>query len=94
MYNLKINDIREWLIDNRDEYQKLKVQEFPPLDNALYWTYVHLYDFIQYYKYKQQCDKALSELDTDDFTKLSQWTRNYEVLDANCKKQYNKLSVF
>lgn len=82
MSSLKLNDIKEWLIDNRSEYQKLKAQEFPPFDNALYWTYVHLYDFIQYYKHKQQCDKALSELNTDNFTKLSQWTREYEILGS------------
>lgn len=82
MPSLKINDIKEWLIENREEYQKLKAQEFPPFDNALYWTYNHLYDFIQYYKYKQQCDKALSELNTDDFNNLSQWTREYELLGS------------
>lgn len=82
MTALKIDDIKEWLIYNRSEYQKLKAQEFPPFDNALYWTYNHLYDFIQYYKYKQHCDKALSELNTDDFNKLSQWTRQYELLGS------------
>lgn len=82
MTALKINDIKEWLIDNRSEYQKLKAQEFPPFDNALYWTYVHLYEFIQYYKYNQQCDKALLELNIDDFTKLSEWTKKYELLGS------------
>lgn len=79
---LKIDDLKEWLIDNREEYQKLKAQEFPPFDNALYWTYNHLHDFIQYYKYKQQCDKAILELNADDFNKLSQWTRQYELLGS------------
>ncbi len=79
---LKISDIKEWLIDNRKEYQKLKAQEFPPFNNALYWTYEHLYDFIQYYKYKHKCDKSLSELITDDFNNLSQWTKEYELLGS------------
>lgn len=79
---LTINDIREWLIDNRDEYQKLKSQEFPTYDNALYWTYNQLYDFIQYYKYKQNCDKALAEIQVDNFSQLSQWTKQYEILGS------------
>lgn len=79
---LKLSDIKEWLIDNRKEYQKLKAQKFPPLDNALYWTYQHLYDFIQYHKYKHQCDEALSELSTNDFNKLSEWTKDYELLGS------------
>ncbi len=82
MSSLKLSDIKEWLIDNRKEYQKLKAQEFPPFDNALYWTYEHLYDFIQYYKYKQQCDKALSELHINSFSQLSQWTKEYETLGS------------
>jgi len=79
---LKLIDIKEWLIENRSEYQNLKAQEFPPFDNVLYWTYKHLYDFIQYYKFKHQCDKALSELDSADFTKLSTWAKQYELLGS------------
>ena len=79
---LKIQDIKEWLTENRNEYQKLKAEEFPPFDNVLYWTYNHLYDFIQYYKYKQYCDKALAELHIDNFSQLSQWTKEYEILGA------------
>lgn len=82
LYLLTINDIKEWLIDNRAEFQKLKAQEFPPYDNALYWTYNHLYDFIQYYKYKQHCDKALAEIRVDNFRQLSQWTKQYEILGS------------
>lgn len=82
MSSLKLNDIKEWLIDNREEYQKLKAQEFPPLDNALYWTYNHVYDFIQYHKYKHHCDKALSELQFNNFSRLPQWTREYEILGS------------
>ncbi len=79
---LTINDIREWLISSRDEYQKLKSQEFLPFDNELYWTYNHLHDFIQYYKYKQYFDKALVKLQIDNFSQLSQWTKEYEVLGS------------
>jgi len=82
MNALKIDDIKGWLIENRNEYQTLKEQEFPPFDNPIYWTYVHLYDFIQYYKYKHQCDKALSELNSQDFTKLSRWTQENEILGS------------
>jgi len=60
MTSLTVNDIKEWLIHNRDAYQKLKAQEFPPFFNPLYSTYDDLYEFIQYYKYKQPCHKALS----------------------------------
>lgn len=82
MTALKIADIREWLIENRDDFQKLKAQQFPPFKNPLYWTYEHLHDFIQYYKYKQHCDKALSELIPDDIIKLSKWTQEYELLGS------------
>lgn len=83
MKALKIVDIREWLIDNRSEYQKLKALIFPPFKN-FYWTYKHLYDFIKYYKYKQQCEKALSEVELyiDNFSRLTQWTRQYEILGS------------
>jgi len=80
MYPLNLDGIRNWLIENRDEFAEIKIQKFPPFDNALYWTYEHLYDFIQYYKYKQQCDKALSELQINNFSQLSQWIRKYEIL--------------
>ena len=82
MFDLKLSDLKEWLIENREEYHKLKGQEFPPFDNALYSTYNHLHDFIQYYKYKQHCDKALAELQIDNFSQLSQWTREYEILGS------------
>lgn len=59
MIPLSIVDIREWLIENRNEYQRLKSQEFPPFDNALYSMYEHLKDFIEYYKFKHKCDNAL-----------------------------------
>jgi len=82
MIPLKIRDIREWLINNRKSYQKLKTQEFPPLDNPIYSTYKHLKDFIQYYRYKHQCEKALSELNTNDFTNLIEWTEKHENLGS------------
>ena len=39
MKALKIVDIREWLIDKKTEYEKLKAREFPPLDNEVYWMH-------------------------------------------------------
>jgi hypothetical protein len=49
MMPLKIKDIREWLIENRNEYQKLKAQEFPPFGNERYSMYGHIKDFIKYH---------------------------------------------
>lgn len=82
MTALKINDIREWLIDNRSEYQILKSREFPPFDNPIYSTYEHLYDFIQYYQYKEDCNMALLELKDDSFANVSLWTKKYEKLGS------------
>jgi hypothetical protein len=85
MVPLKIKDIREWLIENRNEYQELKAQEFPPFNNEVYWMYEHLKNFIEYYKFKNKCDNALLELNTiynSDFSELSKWTKEYEVLDS------------
>lgn len=82
---LNINDIREWLIENRDTYQELKAQEFPPFDNPVYSMYRQLRDFIEYYKYKNKCDKALLKLKVNqnsNFAKLKKWTRDYEVLGS------------
>ena len=59
---LKLNDIREWLNDNCDEYQKLKTLDFPPIDNEVYWMYNNLYEFISFYSYSHKCSKALIEL--------------------------------
>lgn len=47
MYILTINDIKEWLIENRNDFQKLKAQEFPPVGNEMYSMYGHLKDFIE-----------------------------------------------
>ena len=85
MSTLKLNDIKEWLIDNRNEYQKLKAQEFPPFGNALYSMYGHLKDFIEYYKFKHKCDNALLKLHAiynSDFTQLSLWTKEHEILGS------------
>lgn len=85
MNSLKINDIKEWLVENRDEYQKLKAQEFPPFDNSFYSTYNCLHDFIGYYQFKSQCETALCELthlNNTDFGKLVKWTKSYEKLGS------------
>lgn len=85
MLALKIADIRTWLIENRNEYQKLKAQEFPPFDNALYTMYGHLKDFIEYYKFKNKCENALLKLNTiynSDFAELTKWTKEYEILGS------------
>ena len=85
MFSLKINDIKNWLIENRNDFQKLKNQEFPPYDNALYSMYGHLKDFIEYYNLKSNCENALVKLKAKlnaDFIELSTWTKDYEILGS------------
>lgn len=85
MFALKIEDIKAWLIENTNEHQKQKAQEFPPFDNAMYSLYGHLHDFLEYYKFKVQCDVALNELNfitVTDFAELSKWTKKYEILGS------------
>lgn len=82
---LKISDIREWLLDNRDEYQKLKALEFLPLDNEAYWMYNHLHDFNEYCQYFHECHKALIDLKqflNFNFPKIIEWTKTHEVLGS------------
>lgn len=82
---LKLNDIREWLIENRDEFQKLKAQEFPPFDNPLYSTYNFLYKFFEFFKFQFKCQLALQELallkDTD-VSEVIDWVKKYEILGS------------
>ncbi len=85
MNSLTINDIKDWLIQNRVEYQKLKAQEYPPLNNEVYWMYNHLYEFIEYYPYTYKCNKSLKELKSFlncDFPQIIKWTRTNEVLGS------------
>jgi len=85
MQTLTLNEIKCWLIDNRDEYQELKSQEFPPFRNNLYNTYNILSDFIEYYTFRSKCRLALKELkaiEFDNFSELPKWTQNYEILGS------------
>ena len=85
MSSLKLNDIREWLIDNRSEYQKLKAQEFPPVGNVLYWMYSQIHEFIQYYPLIHRCDKALKDLEpllNNSFSQIINWTQINEILGS------------
>lgn len=85
MIALKLTDIRTWLIDNRDEYRRLKAQEFPPFDNGVYSMYNHLYEFIKYYPYTHKCEKALQDLKAFlnyDFYQIIKWTQTNEVLGS------------
>lgn len=79
---LTLNDIREWLNDHRKGYQELSALEFPPLDNDFYYIYIELNDFFQYYNYRLQCEKALSELQVNDFNLLIRWAKQYETLGS------------
>ena len=85
MTTLKISDIREWLIDNRDEFQKLKAQEFAPFDNEVFTMYNILHQFMEYYPYKHKCEEALKDLEISlkgNFLKLVKWTKDNEVLGS------------
>jgi len=85
MITLKLGDIRTWLMENKDDYQKLKAQEFPPFRNEMYSMYGHLKDFIEYYRFKHKCDNALLKLSAiynSDFSQLSLWTKEYEILGS------------
>lgn len=85
MLPLTLNDIKSWLIESKDEYQKLKAQEFPPFDNAVYSMYLQLYEFMEYYPYRHKCDKALKYLKpflNQDFSQLISWTKANEILGS------------
>jgi hypothetical protein len=85
MTALTIADIKEWLIENRDDYQKLREQEFPPFDNEMYSMYGHLKDFIEYYKFRHKCNNALQKLNAiynSNFNELAKWTQKYEILGS------------
>lgn len=79
---MKINRIKEWLIGNKAEFQKLKAKKFPPIDNSFYDTYNCLDDCIQYYKYEKCCDIALTKLQIDNVRMLSNWTKEYEIMGS------------
>ena len=82
---LSISHIREWLHDNRNEYQKLTAQEFPPLENEAYWTYNYLHDFIRYCEYVPECHKALQDLKpfiNFNFPEIIKWTKTHEALGS------------
>lgn len=82
---LSISDIRKWLLDNRDEYQKLAALEFPPLYNEVYWTYNHLHDFIGYCQFFHECRYALKNLKpflNYNFSEIIKWTKTHEILGS------------
>ncbi|HRD58062.1 MAG TPA: hypothetical protein PK504_08420 [Ferruginibacter sp.] len=80
MFHLKLTDINEWLTDNKIEFENLKSQKFPPVNNDFYWTYNNLYEFVQYYNYKDECNRALSEFPVSSFDLLVGWIKKYEML--------------
>lgn len=85
MKPLRLDDIRIWLIENRDEFQKAKAQEFPPLDNKVYWMYFTFHQLMEYYTFRYRCDKALRRLIRcveGDFQKLKSWVKAYEILGS------------
>lgn len=82
---LNISHINEWLSDNRNEYQKLKLQEFPLHDNEVYWIYNHLDEFIKYYSYIHKCNKAVQDLGLllqSNFSRIIKWTQVNEALGS------------
>jgi hypothetical protein len=85
MKPLKLDDIKQWLIDNRNEYQKLKSQEFPPLNNEVYWMYIRLHRFMEYYPFRHKCEESLKDLEISlngNFFELVKWTKNNEILGS------------
>lgn len=81
---LKVNDIKEWLIEHRSIYQKMKSQEFPPFGNSVYDMYGHLFDFIKYYRYRHKCEKELQDLHEllINNSDLKKWTKRNEILGS------------
>ena len=73
-------------MDNRSEYQRLRAPEYPDfLANTIYFLYGRLLDFIEYYKFKNRCERALGELNSalqSDFPALRSWTRKFEELGS------------
>lgn len=82
---LKLQDIREWLIDNKDEFHLMDTEKLP-YDNGIYDTYVLLHQFTGYYAHRQECEEALKELEVslhkNDFQEIIQWTKKYKILGS------------
>ena len=86
MLPLTLTDIREWLEENRAEYEQLRSSEFPPINDTLYWTFKYLSVFIDYYRFKPQCIKALYELKpilNEPFPTLIKWIKTHYELGVN-----------
>ena len=82
---LKLNDIREWLIENRSEFKKLIAEGFPPFDNHMYWKYYRLHRFVEFYPYRHKCEEALKDLEISlngNFLQLVKWTKNNVILGS------------
>lgn len=89
---LVIDDIKEWLAENRQEYQNLKSQLFPPIDNQLYWLYSQMHRLIEYSHFISSCEEALLRLSLFIENKspdLKSWVIKYELLGANDLLMFN-----
>jgi hypothetical protein len=82
---LTLYEIKNWLVLNREEFQKLDAEKYPPFGNFFYKDYRTLRDFISFYSLKDVCETALNELYQivdAKFVNIGSWTRQYEVLGS------------
>ncbi|MBX9784439.1 MAG: hypothetical protein K2X48_14210 [Chitinophagaceae bacterium] len=89
---LTINDIREWLKENASKYHQQKSNEFPPLQEDVFYEidrfyicYGDLKLLLHYYKLRGICEQALKELlsgNLNDFNQLGTWAAKYEQLGS------------
>lgn len=86
MKPLTIKDIKDWLVANQSDYEKIIDQGFlPPLDNDTYWMYVHLSQVMVFYALTDKTHNAIqefNEIENFDYTQIKAWTKKYEVLGS------------
>lgn len=85
MYPLSLQDIREWIVENRNEYQKLRSEQYPPLGNPIYDLYPKFERLSKYYSLKNECENALKELVhilSKNKNEIINWTKKYKALGS------------
>jgi hypothetical protein len=82
---LTIADIQEWLADNETAFLAISPNQPPPLDNALYFMYRRLQEFVCYVSCIKDCEAALEQLNRigdNDAAGLKNWAQTHEELGA------------